>query len=73
MSVCKCAPCNRKTVKKETTMEEWKQLSQEAALAQSSMAMLAQAADRAGADDLAEAVRRAAVIASSYIRGEVNK
>ena len=54
-------------------MEEQKQLSQEAARAQSAMAMLAQAADRAGADDLAEAVRRAAIIASSYIRGEAVK
>jgi hypothetical protein len=54
-------------------MEDQKQLSQEAARAQSAMAMLAQAADRAGADDLAEAVRHAAIIASSYIRGEVVK
>ena len=73
MSVCECAPCNRKSVKKEASMEDQKQLSQEAARAQSAMAMLAQAADRAGADDLAEAVRRAAIIASSYIRGEVVK
>ena len=42
-------------------------LTQEVARSQQSLMRLAQAADRAGADALAEAVRRAAIIAVAHI------
>lgn len=47
-------------------------LSLEVARSQQAMMRLAQAADRAGANALAEAVRRAAIIAVSHI-GEVRR
>jgi hypothetical protein len=47
-------------------------LDQEIARSQRSMMMLAQAADRAGADALAEAVRRAAIIAVANL-GQVRR
>lgn len=49
-----------------------KDLAKEVAKSQLPMMMLAQAADRAGADALAEAVRRAAIIAVSHL-GEVRR
>lgn len=49
-----------------------KTLAKEIAKSQLPMMMLAQAADRAGADALAEAVRRAAIIAVANL-GEVRR